>query len=322
MFPHRYAAGVRQLVAALDVEVIELPHTRASPEFLERHPELRARDLHGALEDPNIHGIVSTIGGDESIRLLPFLDLELIAANPKPFIGFSDTTVTHMAFLAAGVGSFYGPSLLAGFAENAGIDPYALDGARRALMGEEAPGVWPPNEDGWTVEFLDWADPSNQERPRARTDSDGWRWLQGGEAVVEGRCIAGCLEVLDWLRGTAVMPDLDGAVLAIETSEEAPSPEHVVRMLRALAAGSDGFGGLRALLFGRPGGADLDPATHVDYDIALLRVLREELGLTDLPIVTGMDFGHTDPSWTLPIGARLVVDCAAREVRFPDRVTS
>jgi muramoyltetrapeptide carboxypeptidase LdcA involved in peptidoglycan recycling len=320
-FPHRFDAGLAQLAAALDVTVVEAPHARADAETLDRHPELRARDLHDALLDDSIAAVVSSIGGEDSIRLLPHLDLELIAAHPKAFVGFSDTTVTHMAFLAAGVTSFYGPAVMAGFAENGGMHDYTLDGVRRMLRGAGPPGEWPPNADGWTVEFLDWADPANQRRTRALRPTTGWRWLQGSGSV-EGRCVAGCIEVLDWLRGTRVWPDLDGAVLAIETSEEAPEPLAVTRVLRAVAASSDGLAGLRALLLGRPGGAHLDPARHAEYDDAVLRVVRDELHLVDLPVVSGLDFGHTDPLWTLPIGARTVVDCDARTIAFPDRVTA
>ena len=52
---------------------------------------------------------------------MPFLDYSVIRQNPKVFIGYSDSTVTHFAFLKAGVTSFYGPSLMAGFDENGGI---------------------------------------------------------------------------------------------------------------------------------------------------------------------------------------------------------
>jgi muramoyltetrapeptide carboxypeptidase LdcA involved in peptidoglycan recycling len=55
--------------------------------------------------------------------MLPFLDLAVIRENPKVLMGYSDTTVTHFAFLKAGVTSFYGPSIMAGFDENGGLLP-------------------------------------------------------------------------------------------------------------------------------------------------------------------------------------------------------
>jgi muramoyltetrapeptide carboxypeptidase LdcA involved in peptidoglycan recycling len=223
--PHRHEAGKRQLEQAFGVSVVEMPHTLASPDFLAKHPQARVDDLHAAIADPEIAGIISTIGGDDSIRLLPLIDLELVAAHPKIFLGYSDATTTQMAFLKAGVVCFYGPSIMAGFGENGGLLPYLEDGVRRMLFEPEAPLEWPQNGDGWTVEFVDWHDPENQSRSRAMRRATGWRW-HGGESA-EGLLIVGCLEVLDWLRGTAWWPDLDGAVLAIETSEEAPTPEAV-----------------------------------------------------------------------------------------------
>lgn len=311
-FPHRYAAGAAQLEAELGLKVVPMPHALADPDVLAAEPEARADDLHRALVDPSIRGIISTIGGDDSIRILPFLDLDLLAADPKVFLGYSDSTVTHMAFLRAGVGSFYGPTIMAGFAESGGMHAYTRDGVRTMVM-TSAPMTWPEHPDGWTVEHLDWADPANQARRRALRSTTGWRWL-GGEPA-EGPIVVACLEVLDWLRGTPWWPDLEGAVLAVETSEEQPSPEVVARFFRSLGAIGD-LERLRGVLFGRPGGPDLDPSDHVRYDEAIITVIRDELGLRTLPIVSGMDFGHTDPMWTLPQGIPTRIDTEARTVRF------
>lgn len=74
-FPGRYEAGVRQLEATYGVHVVEMAHTRADPALVAADSEARADDLMTAFADPTIKGIVSTIGGDDSIRLLPYLDL-------------------------------------------------------------------------------------------------------------------------------------------------------------------------------------------------------------------------------------------------------
>src|SRR5690606_23782408 len=184
-------------------------------------------------------------------------------------------------------------SMLAGFAENLGMFPYMVDSVRRTLFSGDPPGLISPNTAGWTCEMLDWAEPALQNQRRKLRPSEPWRWLQG-EGFAEGPLIGGCLEVLDWLRGTPVFPPRDqweGAVVFLETSEEAPSPEAVTRMLRALAA-AGALERAAALLFGRPGGADLDPADFAAYDSALLKFVAEELGRPDMPIVTCMDFGH------------------------------
>jgi muramoyltetrapeptide carboxypeptidase LdcA involved in peptidoglycan recycling len=309
-FPQRYEAGKRQLQETFDVRMVETRHALKDAEWLARNPQARAEDLMHAFADPSINAIVSAIGGEDSIRILPYLDLSVIRANPKIFMGYSDTTITHMACYCAGLGSFYGPAILAGFAENGGIFPYTAESVRRTLFSSESIGVIPPNTDGWTVEFLDWAQPELQTQRRALQPSTGWRWIQG-EGIGAGRLIGGCLEVLDWLRGTAFWPDSaawQNALLFLETSEEAPAPTYLARFLRSLAA-MEILPHLSGILFGRPGGA-LSPEQHSAYDDAIRRVVRDEYGLTTLPIVTNMDFGHTDPIMVLPYGVLAQIDCA------------
>ena len=134
VYPRAYQDGKRQLQEAFGIEVVESRYTLADIDWLSAHPEARAADLTEVLKDPGIQGIVSTIGGDDSIRMLPFLDYSVIRENPKVFLGYSDSTVTHFAFLKAGVTSFYGPSLMAGFDENGGLPPYMANSVRRMLF--------------------------------------------------------------------------------------------------------------------------------------------------------------------------------------------
>lgn len=320
--PYRYEAGKRQLEAEFGVTVVEMPHALADPEWIGDNPQARASDLMQAFADPSIHGIISTIGGDDSIRLLPYLDLDVIRAHPKIVMGYSDTTVTLMACLKAGLVSFYGPAIMSGFAENSGMFPYMVESVRRTLFSSEPIGRVAPNLDGWTVEHLDWADPDNQARKRKLNPSAGWSFLQG-RGVHRGHLIGGCFEVLDWLRGTDVWPPAEtwrGAILFLETSEDAPPPEAVLRGLRTYAA----MGILRELsgiLFGRPGGG-VPPEWFEEYDEAICAVVRDEEGLTDLPIVTRMDFGHTDPMFVLPYGVEAEIDCDAEKLTILESATA
>ena len=310
--PHRYLAGKQQLQDEFGLTVVETPHALRSAEWLARNPRARAEDLMGAFADPSIRGIVSTIGGDESIRLLPHLDLNVIRDNPKVFLGYSDTTITHLACYRAGLVSFYGPAIMAGFGENGGLFPYMVDSVRRTLFQAQAVGEVLPNTQGWTVEHLPWENPDNQAVRRALNPSTGWRFLQG-TGVRRGRLIGGCLEVLDWLRGTALWPSPNqwqDAILFLETSEGAPPPAAVRSFLRTLAA-LGGLPRLAGILFARPGG-QVPPSRFPEYDQALLDIVAGEEGLTDLPIVTNMDFGHTDPMFVLPYGVLAEIDCPAR----------
>ncbi len=308
-FPYRYQAGKQQLQDELGLVVVETPHACRDDAWLSRHPEARAHDLMEAFADPSIRAIISTIGGDDSIRLLPYLDLEVIRAHPKVFLGYSDTTITHLACFRAGLVSFYGPAIMSGFAENCGMMPYTVESVRRTLFSSAPIGLLEPNRDGWTVEHLDWADPGNQSRRRRLQPSPGWNFMQG-VGVRRGRLIGGCFEVLDWLRGTAFWPspeDWQDAILFWETSEGAPPPSDLVYVLRTYAA-MGLLPRLAGILFGRPGG-QVPPERFGEYDAALLQVVAQEEGLTTLPIVTGMDFGHTDPMLVLPYGVEAEIDC-------------
>ena len=317
-FPYRYAAGKRQFEEEFGVAVTETAHALRDPDWLARNPQARADDLMAAFADPGVDGIIATIGGDDSIRLLPYLDTDVIRTNPKVFMGYSDTTVTHCVCRAAGLVSFYGPSFMAGFGENGGMFPYMVESVRRTLFDSKPIGALAPNEGGWTVEHLDWADPSNQPVARKLNPCTGWVFHQQ-DGVAEGTLFGGCVEVLDWLRGTAVFPSpdsLDGAILFLETSEEAAPPELLARFIRSLAA-NDCLQPLAGILLGRPGG-QIDPAQFPVYADTLCRTVREEYGLRDLPIVSNLDFGHTDPMMVLPLGVRMRIDSGRGELSIPE----
>lgn len=317
-YPHRYEGGKRQLQEVFGLEVVETRHAHRDAEWLSKHPQARADDLMEAFADPAIQGIISIIGGNDSIRLLPFIDLEVIRSNPKVFLGYSDTTVSHWACFKAGLVTFYGPSIMSGFAENTGMFPYMISGVRRAIFTEEPIGVVEPNHEGWTAEFLDWAMPENQTRPRRLNPPLPWRFLQG-TGVAEGHLIGGCLEVMEFLRGTDVWPPLsrwENAILFFETSGEGAAPHVVIRALRSYAA----LGILRRLagiLVGRPGG-QVPVEKFAQYDQAVLQVVRDEEGLNDLPVVTCMDFGHTDPMFVLPLGVQARIDTACEQIAITE----
>ena len=316
--PYRYEIGKQQFEEAFGVTVIETEHALRDADWLARNPKARANDLMAAFVDETIDGIISTIGGEDSIRTLPYLDLDLIRNNPKVFMGFSDTTISHAACFKAGIVSFYGPSFMAGFAENGGMFPYMVDSVRRTLFSPEPVGVIEPNRAGWTVEHLPWENPENQSMRRKLNPCTDWKFHQEA-GVVEGQLFGGCVEVLDWLRGTDYFPaatDLQGAVLFLETSEEAAPPSFLTRFIRCLAAMGI-LEKLSSILLGRPGG-DVDPATFHEYDDALCKTVREEYGLNDMPIVTNMDFGHTDPMFVIPIGMKVRINSTKQEIAIDE----
>jgi muramoyltetrapeptide carboxypeptidase LdcA involved in peptidoglycan recycling len=306
--PQRYARGRRVLEERFGLEVIEMPHALDDPESVARNPQGRAADVNAAFADPSVRAIIASIGGEDSVRVLPYLDLGAIAANPKIYLGYSDSTSIHFAIRKAGLTSFYGPTVMAGFAENVEPFSYTLDAVRRTLFDTAPVGRVEPNRTGWTDERLEWGDPSLRDRRRALNPSTGPRTLQG-RGIARGPLIGGCAEVLEMLKGTPWWPPLDvwrGAIFFYETSEEAPKAELVVRWLRNF--GSQGIlQVLAGIIVGRP--YAVAPEKRPEYDAAIVHALDEE-GLIDLPVLANLDFGHTDPIFTLPYGVIAEIDCA------------
>lgn len=312
-FPHRYEAGKRQLQDEFELQVVEMPHALKDRDWIARNPQARAEDLMLAFSDSSIAGVISTIGGEDSLRMLPYIDLEVIGANPKIFLGYSDTTVTHFLCHKAGLVAFYGPSVMAGFGENGGLFPYMVESVRKTLFCSQTIGIIEPNTEGWAVEHLDWAVPENQFRQRKLNPPESWRWVQG-EGIAQGRLVGGCLEVVEFLRGTDIWPDAGvwpHAILFLETSEEAPSPTVLKRALRSYAAMGI-LHQLSGILLGRPGGG-VPVNAFAEYENALLQVVAEEEGLRHLPVITRMDFGHTDPMFVLPYGVLAQIDCERKQ---------
>jgi muramoyltetrapeptide carboxypeptidase LdcA involved in peptidoglycan recycling len=264
---------------------------------------------------PPLKEFFQVLGGDDSIRLLPYVDFKAIAQNPKIFIGFSDTTVNHFMCLKAGLSSFYGPAVMTAFAENIEMHAYTIQGIKRVLFSNEVIGEIPQNKEGWTKEHLDWATPSNQNIKRHLNPSLEWNFMRSSEKRVQGRLIGGCVEALQFINGTSIWPNLEmweECILFLETSEEGTLPITLARFLRNL--GAQGIlEKVKGILFSKPGGSQISPDQFAEYDKAILQIF-EEYVLPIMPIVTHMDFGHADPMWTLPYGCLAEIDPVQRRV--------
>src|SRR5215472_7209968 len=88
VFPRPFELGLSRLRADFGLVPVEYPTTRV----MNSAPGDRAADIHAAFADPDITAVITSIGGDDEIRVLPHLDADLLRANPKPFFGYSDNT--------------------------------------------------------------------------------------------------------------------------------------------------------------------------------------------------------------------------------------
>jgi len=312
VFPDVFDAGLATLRDRFGLVIKEYPTTRAAPGALASDPEARARDLTSAFEDPEVDGIIASIGGDDSVRILEHLDARVIAANPKVLMGYSDTTTQLWFCSELGMVTYHGPSVMAGFAQLRHF-PEAERHVRELLFDPEPTYDYRPFPQ-WVDRYADWDSGATHHVGDAR-DHDGWRWLHA-PGRREGRLLGGCVEVLQFLKDASRWPEsaaFDGRLLFLETSEEHPSVDEVRAFVADL--GSRGvLPRLSGLLLGRA--RDYSDEEKRQLDDAVRDTVIDEFGADDVVIVSNMDFGHTDPQWILPIGAMAAVDPADRSFRL------
>jgi len=313
-FPGIYEMGLRNLSALFDVKIVE-HGAREDNDLIYRNPRLRAEFLNQAFADKSVSAIIASIGGDDSVRILPYLDLPTILANPKIFMGFSDTTTMTTYLNTQGLVTFNGPSIMAGFAQLQNLPLAFTQHIGDVLMRPSTTYDYQPYE-AWIQKYLEWSAPDTlgQVEPW-HENSEGWQWLQG-EGVFDGPLFGGCIEVFDFLNGTRFWPapsHWDGKLMFFETSEDKPPVSQVKYWLRNL--GCQGiFDRISGLLFGRARSYSDDEKQEL-YKV-LVQVVAGEFGRPDLPIVANMDFGHTDPQWVMPLGIRAQIDMSARTFRL------
>lgn len=322
-YPHVYQRGIETLESRFDLVPVEYPTATKDAEYLYGHPEERARDVMDAFRDDDVAGVVATIGGNDQARILGHLDPGVLRENPTRFYGISDNTHLASYLWSLGVVSFYGGMVMTDLAAPGGPFDYTADYLERAFFAESLGDLRPAAT--FTDHDLDWNDPANLDREPETEPNPGWEWA-GGTDSADGPTWGGCLEALDTVLAADVCApdpaDLEGAVLFVETSEELPDAEEVRRMLFGL--GERGyFDAAGALLVGRakarnpyeaPG-----PEERAEYRMTQRSVVERVVAdyTPGLPVVFGIDAGHTYPTAPIPVGGRCIVDPAAGRITFP-----
>ena len=317
LFPHVHELGLIRLREVFGLEPIEYPTTRS----LHASPRERARDLSDAFADPSIRAVMATIGGDDQITVLKHLDADVLAANPKPFFGYSDNTNALNYLVRLGMVAYHGGSTMVHLGRGGALHPTTVASLQAALAGdtfEHAP------TDRYSDHPLDWSDPSNLSRLPPTRAALPWSW-HGRHDMVSGRVWGGCLEVLDWTMqvGTYISTAdyYRDCILFVETSEEIPSATYVYRTLRSM--GERGIlSAVSGVMVARPTaeavGSVVDDAAvarHVEEQrTAVLRALDEYN--PGVPAVLGIEAGHTDPQVIVPIGGRAILRPTAGTVTF------
>ncbi|MGB2875552.1 MAG: LD-carboxypeptidase [Gaiellaceae bacterium] len=251
----------------------------------------RAADLNTLFADPEVSVVQALQGGYGSAQTIPYVDFDVIAANPKPFVGFSDITALHVAVLQrTGMPTIYGNGLV-------GVgDPETSDFTRERLLavlrGQAAGDV-----------------PRNPDDPYVRA-------IRGG--VVTAPLVGGCLWLLMQTMGTPWEIDVKGAILFFE-DYKAP-PYHVDGMLTQL-----GHAGKLAEVAGVVVGemkdcdwGDLRPASDWARSRSLEDVLEEHLEPLGVPVLYRLPLGHGKHLASIPLGVRYTLDADRRTLTLDE----
>jgi len=249
----------------------------------------RLYDLHSAFRDSTVKAVLSLIGGYNSNQLLRHIDYDLIASNPKILCGYSDiTALTHAIYTRTKLVTYSGPHFF-NFGDLRGAD-YTVRLFRSCVMSSK-PFIIDPST-CWSSDL--WA---QDQHNRSFVQNDGPVALQKGEA--EGVSLGGHLSTFMNLAGSSFWPGLNNAVLFIEGDNQI-SPNAFDALLESLTQQTD-FDGLRALLIGR-----FHPASNIDLNL-LKEIIRRKNALAHLPIIANLDFGHTNPIFTFPVGGKVKI---------------
>lgn len=317
---HSLERGMGRL-KAMGLEPVVMPHSLDGIDTLAQRPDLRAQDLLAAVTDPDIQGILCAIGGDDTYKLTPYLlrdeNKALIQANPKFFMGYSDSTINHLTLYKLGLHPYYGLSFITCFAE---LGPHMLSYSQQAFENifttrnfvYEASPVW-------YEERRDFS-PAQLNQPRiAHSEKEGYVHLQGPKHCV-GHLLGGCLESLyELLTGSRYMdektinetyqlfPSLEdwtGALIFLETSEEKLDPAKFKKMITTLQD-TGMFDCAAGVLFGKT----QDEVFNQEYQAILKACLSK-----DLTLVANMNFGHAYPKMLLQYGAMATLDMDRKQL--------
>jgi len=250
----------------------------------------RISDLHDAYKDKDIKAIFAVIGGYNSNQLLPYLDWTLIKNNPKPLLGYSDTTALQNAIYAKTGNISYSSPAYSTFGQKLYFD-YTCEYFKKAVM-EECLSFEIEPSDEWTDDlwFLN-------QKERIPHKNEGWTFISSGDAT--GVIIGGNLSTLVTLFGTEFMPDLTDKILFLEDDETSDFSQFD-RLFQSLVL-QPNFSKVKGLVLGR---------FQIKSDITddkLKRLISTRPELKGIPIIANVDFGHTSPIITYPIGGSVEI---------------
>lgn len=317
---HRLEIAKKRLEEDYGLKVLIMPNALKGIDYLYNHPEKRAEDLMEAFKNKEVKAIFNAIGGDDSIRLLPYIDFDVIRNNPKIFTGFSDTTSMHFMMYKAGIMSYYGATILTNFSEYVKINDYTAKAINDTLfepkdiLGILSSPYYYDDED----EKIWWDEKNINKLREYHKEEIGYEIIQG-KGIAEGKLLGGCIDVFVEDIGTPIWPSLDewkDKIMFLETSEEDISKDYLIWILRNLAAQGI-FKVIKGILVGKPA----KRSKYEPYKEAYLQVVGKEDSNPDLPILFNVNFGHAEPIGVIPIGAMARIDTDEATLTLLEKAT-
>lgn len=302
VYPQRFGRGVEAL-AASGFKVIVAESALQTGDVAPLPPQALAQELLELLE--SCDAVVAAVGGWTCIRLLQHLDYDTIGAASKPIVGYSDlTTILTVVTERSRLVTFHGPMVLSEWGEYAGPWQYTRKSFLDVLRLEQEARY--REATSWTDELLWWDRDDDRPRSPAGSHREQLRVLRPGTAT--GAIWGGNINALCLLAGTPfwAQPPTD-AIVALEG--EALSPEEYAARLEQLRL-IGVFQNASGIMIGKMSQPKDAVSGFSDFDSLTLEVIR-----TDVPVAAGLDIGHTEPMWTLPIGAQAELTCR-REIQL------
>jgi muramoyltetrapeptide carboxypeptidase len=294
--PHELPIAYSRALAALErsgYQPVPMPHATDSwKSWIAAPAELRAADLNQAFADTTIDAILCTIGGNHSAQMLPYLDFDTIARNPKPFCGYSDITALHHGIQSATrLVTFYGPALIPQWGIVGGPLPYTIRHFELVVGASEAPGPIPTSIE--EVADLDFERSERNAEPLRRCPAASRQLLRPGHGA--GPLLVACLPSARGVLGTPWQPTYRARVLVLDIPtapySAADADADFTHMRHAGC-----FDELAALVLCRTRG--LSP----HEEAALFDIAMEQTAGGHYPVIARFEGGHSDPMPTWPIG--------------------
>ena len=272
-------------------------HVDETDEFNSSSIESRVEDLHEAFSDKNVKAVITVIGGFNSNQLLRYIDWGLIKNNPKIFLGYSDITALNNAIFAkTGLVTYSGPHY-SSFGQKLYFD-YTLEYFKKCLMTNELFTIHPSKS--WSGNDNWWLD----QNKRNFIDNKGLLVINEGKAT--GDILGANLCTFNLLQGTEYFPNLTDSILFIEDDYESQS--HTFdRDLQSLIHQST-FSKVRGIVIGR-----FQNESKITDEL-LIKIIKTKKELDKIPVIANVDFGHTDPKITFPVGGEVKITASKNKV--------